>query len=192
MASINLLPWRLELRKQKQIQFLISLAVAVVITLVLVGVAHFWMDGVINNQKKRNAYLQGQILILNRQIQKISKLEKTIERLKKRIDIIQTLQTARPEVVHLFDEIVKTLPNGVYLKQLVQRGNKIVLRGVAQSNARVSTYMWKLEGSKWLANPDLDIIQTRQSRGIRSSNFVLRVLQARKLAKSNKKGGAAK
>ena len=192
MATINLLPWRLELRKQRQTQFLLSLAVAVVVTLVLIGVAHFWMDGVINNQKKRNAYLQGQIAVLNRQIQKISKLENTINRLKKRIDIIQTLQTARPEVVHLFDEIVKTLPNGVYLKQLIQKGNRIVLHGVAQSNARVSTYMWKLEGSDWLANPDLDIIQTKQARGIRSSNFVLRVMQARKQAKTNKKGGAGK
>ncbi len=190
MASINLLPWRAELRKQKQIQFLISLLAAVVITVVLIGVVHFWMEGVISNQKKRNAYLQGQIIILNRQIREISKLEKTIARLKKRIDIIQKLQTARPEVVHLFDELVKTLPEGVYLTSLTQRGKQIVLQGVAQSNARVSTYMWKLESSPWLANPDLDIIRTREKRGIRSSHFTLRVTQSRKKKNDDKKAKA--
>lgn len=193
MARINLLPWRVEQRKQRQIQFFIAMGVAVVITGILLGGVHFWMEALVKNQQQRNNYLNQQIAELDRQIRKISDLEKTINNLKKRIDIIQTLQTARPEVVHLFDELVSTLPNGVYLTHMTQKGNVISLKGVAQSNARVSTYMWKLDASDWLSDPDLHIIKTTHKRTGRDSRFTLNITQSRKTTgdqpAGEKKGG---
>lgn len=179
MARINLLPWREELRRQRQQQFLSFLGVAVLVAgAAMVGV-HFFVESVIEHQNSRNAYLQAEITKLDAQIKEIEALDRTKTRLLARMEIIQELQTSRPEIVHLFDELARTLPDGVFLTQVDQQGGKVELKGTAQSNARVSTYMWNLEKSQWLADPDLRVIETSPERGVRTSKFVLNALQAR-------------
>ncbi|MEJ2346870.1 MAG: PilN domain-containing protein [Gammaproteobacteria bacterium] len=183
MARINLLPWREELRKQRRQQFIVVLGLAVVLAGVAMAGVHFFVDGQIQFQRERNAYLDGQIHQLDQQIKEIRSLEATRKRLEARINIIQQLQASRPEFVHLFDELVKTLPDGVYLTKMEEKGSGITLNGIAQSNARVSNYMWNLEKSGWLADPDLRVIKTVDKDGARVSEFVLHVVQSHKKEK---------
>ncbi len=180
MARINLLPWREEQRKQRQQQFLVTLVVAVLVTGAAMGGVHFYVDRTIDFQKQRNAYLQKEIKRLDDRIKKIDAIDKTKRLLEARIKIIQDLQSSRPAFVHLFDELVKTLPDGVYLTSANQQGNKITVDGVAQSNARISTYMWNIEKSQWLTNPNLQVIQTAKQGGTRISKFVLTAEQHHK------------
>lgn len=190
MARINLLPWRDELRKERQKNFLIILGAAVSFTaIVMAGVHYFYVDR-IDYQERRNAYLNKEIKKLDEQIREIRTLEATKKKLQAQLDIIQRLQSSRPEIVHLFDELVKTLPEGVYLKSVTQRGNLINIIGTAQSNARVSSYMWNIEKSEWLTSPKLQVISTGSDNRQRVSNFTLTMLQTSKQeppAESNKK-----
>lgn len=188
MARINLLPWREELRKEQQKQFLAVLGLATGAALFVMFIVHSFYEDKISYQNARNAYLQSEIAILDRQIKEIDELESTKQNLQARLDIIQRLQSSRPEIVHLFDELVRTLPEGVYLTKATQRGNLISVDGVAQSNARVSSYMWNIDKSEWLGNPQLDVIQTAQADGQRSSKFVLRANQTRKSKEQAEKG----
>ena len=180
MARINLLPWREELRKEKQQNFLVTLISVVLVTGVIMAGVHFYYVDRIDYQNTRNAYLNKEIKSLDTQIKEIRDLEDTKKKLQAQLDIIQTLQSSRPEVVHLFDQLVKTLPEGVYLTSVRQTGNKLVVQGIAQSNARVSSYMWNIDKSDWLANPKLDVINTKGSGNERLSNFTLNVMQSRK------------
>jgi len=182
MARINLLPWREELRKQRQQQFLVAAGLAVAATGAIMAGVHFFVEGQMDFQRQRNAYLEAEIKKLDEQIKEINALDKTRQRLEARMNIIQQLQTSRPEVVHLFDELVRTLPDGVYLNAVKQESNGVIIQGTAQSNARVSTYMWNVEESGWLANPNLMVIETGQADGARVSKFSMRALQARKQA----------
>lgn len=180
MARINLLPWREELRKQNQQQFFVFLGLAVILAgAAMVGV-HVFVNDAMEFQQQRNAYLEKEIRKLDVQIKEIKALETTRRRLEARIKIIQELQGSRPEFVHLFDELVRTLPEGVYLTKMVQKGAGVTLNGVAQSNARVSNYMWNLDKSGWLADPDLRVIQTKKAGDGRESTFTLHVVQANK------------
>lgn len=180
MAHINLLPWREEQRKQRQQQFFLMLAGAVVLVGAAMGGVHFFVEDRISYQQARNSFLEGEIRRLDRQIEEINELEKTKKRLLARIRIIQTLQASRPEIVHLFDELVRTLPEGVYLTEVNQKGASVNMRGIAQSNARVSSYMWNIENSEWIANPNLEVIETGTQSGSRVSRFVLQAAQSRK------------
>jgi len=182
MARINLLPWREELRKQRQQQFLVATGLAVAATAAVMAGVHFFVEHQLDFQRQRNAYLQSEIKKLDEQIKEIDALDKTRQRLEARMNIIQQLQTSRPEVVHLFDELVRTLPDGVYLNSVKQENNAVTIEGTAQSNARVSTYMWNLEKSDWLSDPNLMVIETGQESGARVSKFSLRAAQARKQA----------
>ncbi len=187
MARINLLPWRDELRKEKQTNFIIALLVMLAITgLAMSGVHYYYVDR-IDYQKTRNAYLNKEIKKLDIQISKIKTFEAEKKKLQAHLDIIQRLQSSRSEIVHLFDEAVRTLPEGVYLQSLTQKGNKLVIKGIAQSNARVSSYMWNIEKSDWLTNPKLDVISTTRKGRERLSNFTLQVVQASKKAKETEK-----
>ncbi len=184
MPRINLLPWREELRKQRQKEFGIMAGLAVVLMAAVVALAHMQIAAMIEYQKRRNNFLEQEIVKLDEKIKEIRELEKEKEHLLARMRIVEQLQTSRPEVVHLFAEMVTSLPEGVYLTSLEQKGRSINLKGFAQSNARVSSFMRKLEASPWLKNPDLEEIRARvqQSNDVSSemrlSAFSLVVSQA--------------
>jgi len=177
MARINLLPWREELRKQKQQEFFTMLGVSVMIAGVFIGIFHVINNQAIAHQQARNRFLEDQIAFLDKRIQEIRDLQTERQRLLDRMRAIEQLQTNRPLIVRFFDELVGSLPEGVSLLKVVQRGKNITIEGVAQSNARVSSFMRNLESSEWLNNPKLDIIQSQNESGLRVSNFTLRINQ---------------
>ena len=177
MAKINLLPWREELRKERQQEFFVLLGIAAVVGLAVWGLVHFYHVQLIEYQQSRNTYLTQQIEILDKKIEEIKRLEREKERLLARMRAIELLQGNRPLIVRFFDELVNNLPEGVSVISLQQKGTNITINGVAQSNARVSSFMRNLESSEWLKNPQLDIIQARTAEGTRISNFKLRFSQ---------------
>ena len=161
MARINLLPWRIERRKQREREFymlLLASAVAGVVALfLLIG----WMGARIDNQQERNAYLQTEIQSLDAQIREIDELDKTKSQLLTRKQIIEQLQSNRSQMVHLFDEMVRTIPDGVRLTALKQVGDTLTLEGVAESNARVAAYMRSIDASPWMGRTDLRKIENK-------------------------------
>jgi len=174
MARINLLPWREELRKQKQREFGLMSGGALVIAGLIVLFTHLHVDGLINDQNQRNAFLQNEINLLNERIGRIKELEAMKQDLLARMNVIQELQSSRPESVHLLDELVRTIPDGVFLNKLTQRDRRLTMNGIAQSNARVSDYMRNIDSSEWLSDPRLDLIKTSQANRRRIANFSLR------------------
>jgi len=187
MARINLLPWRDELRKQKQQQFIVVTAGTAVVGGLLVLLAHMQFSGLIDKQNQRNQFLETEIATLEKKIRKIKDLEKTKTALLARMDIIQQLQHSRPQSVHLMDQLVLTLPDGLYLNKISQKGNALTLSGSAQSNARVSAYMRNIDSSEWMAQPRLEVIKTKDGDSRRSAEFILRASQATP-AKESKTG----
>lgn len=163
MARINLLPWRAELRKQRQKEFNLflgfSAAIGVLISLVIV----MYYNGQIDGQNNRNSYLTQQIAAVEKQLEEIDTLDKKKEGLLNRKRVIEDLQSKRSRMVHLFDELVRTIPEGVMLASIKQNGDVLTLDGRAQSNARVSSYMRSLEKSGWMAGPDLSVIEAKGS-----------------------------
>ncbi|WEN16081.1 PilN domain-containing protein [Rhodanobacter sp. AS-Z3] len=155
MAHVNLLPWRTERRKQREREFYMQLLAAFVVGLGALLVWMFWMDQRIDNQNDRNAYLQTEINQLDARIVKIHDLEKVREHLLARKQIIEQLQADRSQMVHLFDELVKTVPTSARLTALKQSGQSMSLDGVAQSNDSVAKYMRNLEASPWMGHTDL-------------------------------------
>ena len=188
MAKINLLPWREELRKQKQREFgFISVGSAVIAGLIVL-LAHLHVSGLIDNQNQRNAFLEQEIAILQKRIGEINKLEKLKADLLARMNVIQELQRSRPESVHLMDELVRSLPEGVHLETFTQKDKSLTMKGVAQSNARVSDYMRNIDSSDWLANPRLDLIKTQAIERRRVANFTLRGSQKTPQPAPNEEG----
>jgi type IV pilus assembly protein PilN len=155
MAHVNLLPWRAERRKQREREFYMQLVAAFVVALGVLLLWVFWMDQRIDNQNERNAYLQTEIKQLDVRIAKIKDLEKVREHLLARKQIIEQLQADRSQMVHLFDELVKTIPTSARLSGLKQSGQSMSLDGVAQSNASVAEYMRNIETSPWMGHADL-------------------------------------
>jgi type IV pilus assembly protein PilN len=155
MAHVNLLPWRAERRKQREREFYMQLGAAFVVALLLLLLWIFWMGQRIDNQNDRNAYLQTEIKQLDVRIAKIKDLEKVREHLLARKQIIEQLQADRSQMVHLFDELVKTIPTSARLTALKQHGQAMSLDGVAQSNASVAEYMRNIESSPWMGHADL-------------------------------------
>ncbi len=180
MTRINLLPWREELRQEKQKQFMTLLVLSMILAAAIVGLIHFQMNGKIAYQNSRNSFLSKEISKLDNEIAEIKELQKVRKSLVERMDIIQNLQASRPSIVHLFTELVTTVPNGVFLKTLEQTKDSLKLTGEAESNARVSSYMRNLSGSDWLKDPNLEIIQIEDKKVTRISTFVLTVKQADK------------
>ena len=161
MARINLLPWRTERRKLREREFYMLLLASaiggVVVLFLLIG----WMGARIDNQQERNAYLQTEIKSLDAQIKEIDELDKTKSQLLTRKQIIEQLQSNRSQMVHLFDEMVKTIPDGVRLTSLKQAGDILTLEGVAESNARVANYMRNIDASPWMGRTDLRKIENK-------------------------------
>lgn len=180
MPRINLLPWRAELRKQRQREFAATTGIAALAMAGVVALAHYQVELWIDGQDLRNRFLDGEIATLDKKIKEIQNLEKEKSDLLARMRIVEELQTSRPEIVHLFTELVTTLPEGVHLTKLVQQGRSITMNGVAQSNARVSSLMRNLDASAWLSRPDLKKIQAAQGSdkdAVRESQFTLVVTQ---------------
>ena len=161
MARINLLPWRAERRKQRQKEFGVMLGVAAFAGLLLWFLVNSYYNAQIDGQNERNAYLQEQIRQVETSITEIDELDRQRARLLARKEVIEQLQANRSQMVHLFDSLVRTIPDGVVLTSLKQVGEVLTLEGRSQSNARVSTYMRNLEGSGWMTNPELSIIEAR-------------------------------
>lgn len=186
MARINLLPWREAERKKRQQEFgLMILAGAVISVIGVVGI-HMQIDSEINAQAQRNGYLQGEIDRVDQQIAEIRDLGKTKASLLARMNIIQELQSSRPQIVHLFDEIVSTLPDGVFLDKISQGGDNVELAGKAQSNARVSSFMRNIESSDWLGSPRLDFIESKEATGTGLSQFKLTARQISQVGEDKK------
>ena len=161
MARINLLPWREAERKRRQREFAMILATGLAATLLSGFGAHLHIERLISIQQARNALLQTEIGEFNEQIKVIQDLEKTKANLLARMKVIQHLQQSRPEVVHLFDELVTATPEGVYLTKLDQTGRAVVVEGRARSDAGVSAFMRNIEASKWVENPRLLLIERK-------------------------------
>lgn len=162
MARINLLPWRAERRKQRQKEFGVMLGFAALAGLVLWFLVNSYYNAQITGQTERNTYLQEQIKQLDAQITEIEELDRQRSRLLSRKEVIEQLQANRSQMVHLFDSLVRTIPDGVVLTAIKQEGEILTLDGRSQSNARVSNYMRNLEGSGWMTNPDLSIIEAAE------------------------------
>jgi type IV pilus assembly protein PilN len=163
MPRINLLPWREGQRKERKLAFLVALGVAAIAAGVTAFAAYLLYGSMIEGQQRRNDQLRAEIKKLDKQIEEINDLETAKQRFIARMDIIEKLQRSRPEIVHVFDEIVRTLPEGVYLTAVKQNGNALKFEGVAQSSTRVSTFMRNIDGSQWLRNPALEVVQTAKS-----------------------------
>ncbi len=162
MAKINLLPWRAERRAQRQKEFYAMLGLAAAAGVFLSFAIWFHYSQQISGQNVRNQYLQAEIAKVEQQIVQIDALDKQKDRLLARKEVIEQLQANRSQMVHLFDSLVRTIPDGVALANIKQEGDILTLEGRSQSNARVSTYMRNLEGSGWMTNPDLSIIEAKQ------------------------------
>src|SRR5512134_3074115 len=176
MPRINLLPWREAERKRKRQEFFLSIGAAIATAALVILVGRWQMNAAIEHQNARNQIISDEIAVLDKQIQEILGLEKQKERLLARMEIIETLQRSRPEIVHIFDEVVRVLPEGVYLTFLKQSGTRFEIRGVAQSSTRVSAFMRNIDAAEWLADPALRIVETK-SRDAGGAEFTLYATQ---------------
>ncbi len=188
MAHINLLPWREEQRQEQTRQFATVTVLSLVLTGALVFMVHVTVNNQINHQKYRNKMLQDEITTLDASLKQIEALEETKDKLLARMDIIQSLQQQRPQIVHLFDDFVRTVPEGIYLTSIKQQGPQLTIKGVAESNGRVSAYMRNIDASSWMATPKLKVIETRKGT-LRSSDFTLMTSQSRPDDKQDKTEG---
>jgi len=169
MPRINLLPWREGERKERKLAFLVALGVAALAAGVASFAAYLLYGSMIESQEHRNQQLRVEIKTLDKQIEEINNLEVAKQKFIARMEIIEKLQRSRPEIVHVFDEIVRTLPEGVYLTGVKQTDKRLKFDGVAQSSTRVSSFMRNLDGSQWLRNPELEVVQTTKASGPGSS-----------------------
>ncbi|WP_129781263.1 PilN domain-containing protein [Peristeroidobacter soli] len=176
MPRINLLPWREAERKRKRQEFGVG-AVAALLGAALVYFAVNWqMQSAIDEQMARNNYLNQEIKELDKQIAEILDLEEQKKRLQARITVIEQLELSRPEIVHVFDQLVRTTPDGIYLTSVKQTGRKIELKGIAQSSTRVASYMRNIDSSEWLKDPALQILETKGNTDA-GSQFTLNATQ---------------
>jgi type IV pilus assembly protein PilN len=178
MPRINLLPHRAELRKRRRNQFYMGLGGAVIAAGLVVLLSALIMSAVISNQKERNGILKSEIEALDQRIKEIIDLEQKKQRLLARMEIIEQLQRSRPEIVHVFDQLVRTLPEGVYLTGIKQTGPRLELKGAAESNTRVSAFMRNIDKSGWLIEPDLEVVEVKPAKkadptAVRASEFTV-------------------
>ena len=176
MPRINLVPWREAERKQRRQEFGVGAVGALVLAGAIAFAVNLQMNSAIEYQNSRNQYLKDEISKLDKQIAEILDLEQQKQRLLARMQVIEQLERSRAEIVHLFDQIVKTLPDGIYLTQIKQNDRKIQIQGVTQSSTRVSNYLRNLDGSEWLADPSLEILETKGNSDV-GATFTLNVSQ---------------
>ena len=177
MATINLLPWREEQRAEQTRQFLSIMGMCAFMTAALMGAVHMNISGEISHQQFRNGVLTKEISELDLALKEIDILEQKKQQLLSRMEVIQSLQQQRPQIVHLFDEFVRTVPEGIYLTKIKQSGKNLNIDGVAESNGRVSAYMRNIDASEWMSTPKLSVIKTKKG-SLRSNSFVLTTSQS--------------
>ncbi|WP_230979446.1 PilN domain-containing protein [Steroidobacter gossypii] len=176
MPRINLLPWREAERKRKRQEFGVGAVGALVLAAVVYFAVNWQMQSAIDEQSARNAYLKQEISELDKQIAEILDLEEQKKRLQERIAVIEQLELSRPEIVHVFDQLVRTTPDGIYLTSVKQTNRKIELKGIAQSSTRVASYMRNIDSSEWLTDPALQILETKGKTDT-GSQFTLSMMQ---------------
>jgi type IV pilus assembly protein PilN len=177
MPRINLIPWREAERKRKRQEFGVGALGALVAAGAIAFLVNLQMGAAIDNQQERNQYLNDEIAKLDKQITEILALEQQKQRLRARIQVIEQLERSRPEIVHVFDQLVRTIPDGVSLTSLKQTDRKLQLKGLAQSSTRVASYMRNIDASEWLTDPSLDILETKDKAVDGSSEFTLNATQ---------------
>lgn len=175
MANINLLPWREERREELKKEFFVILIGVVLLAGLLIFGWHQMIASQIENQRSRNAYLNQQISELNSQVTEIKELREKREQLIDRMRIIQELQGKRPEIVHVFDDLVRTIPDGVFYSSIERSGSSLTIKGTAESNNRVSSLMRRLDASDWFSGPNLQGVKANPSFGGQANDFVLTV-----------------
>ena len=173
MPRINLLPWREQERKIRRREFTVAAGGAIFASIIFVLGGKVLYSSWTDAQNEKNNLLKKEIVKLDAQIADIQDLETRKQRLVARMEIIEKLQRKRPEIVHLFDEIVKTVPDGIYLTAIKQSGNKLEIHGVAQSSTRVSTFMRNIDSSVWMDNPVLQVVESAKDSPTGGSNFTL-------------------
>jgi type IV pilus assembly protein PilN len=174
MAKINLLPWREELRQQKKKEFLSYLGMAALLSIIAIGLAHLYIEGLKEHQTQRNKLLQDEIAELDKKIVEVKNIGERKSKLLAKIDLVQRLQESRPEIVHLFDEIPRVTPDGIFLTKFTQLGGELTFDGKSQSNARVSAFMRAVEASSWLQSPKLGVIISPDKTNVeQNSDFTL-------------------
>ena len=176
MPRINLLPWREQERKERKLKFFVWLGGAGVGALLVAFVGYLLFKSMIGSQEQRNERLRAEIKTVDRQIEEINDLETQKQRFISRMQVIEKLQRSRSEVVHLFDEVAKTMPDGTYLSTFTQQGKKLKFEGVAQSSTRVSTFMRNISASQWMKDPELEVVESKPGSTIGNS-FVLDAAQ---------------
>ena len=175
MARINLLPWREELRAERKQQFLAALGGVAVLALIAIFIADQVVNSQINYQGRRNAYIQQNIAELDAQVAEIRDLQRKRTQLIERMRVIQELQGNRPIIVRVMDQLVKTVPDGVFYTSLIAKEGSISVKGVAESNNRVSSLMRRLDASDWLEEPNLDAVRAAPDFGEQATTFNLTV-----------------
>lgn len=188
MIRVNLLPWREERRKARRQQFFAFAGVIAGIAAVIWFMGYGAINGYVGAQEGRNAFLKSEIAALDKEIEEIKRLREQTDSLLSRKRVIESLQANRTETVHLFNELARQVPEGVYLKSIKQSGDKINLVGYAQSNARVSSLMRNLEASPVMERPDLAEIKSAPVGNRRLSEFNLNVYITRQTTDDGKKG----
>jgi type IV pilus assembly protein PilN len=181
MAKINLLPWREEKRKQQQKDFLGAIGFGVVVTVFIFILVYMQIEGMKSYQERRNSVLNDEIRLVDKKIAEIKDIEEKKRKLLTKIEVIQTLQESRPQIVHLFDELAKSTPEGIYLTKFMQKESNLSFTGKAQSNARVSAYMRAVEASPWLESPVLQVIKRKgKQKKVEQNDFSMAAKQGKK------------
>lgn len=180
MARINLLPWREELRKKQQQDFIAGIGAGVLFAGLVLVIVYMQIESMKEYQSRRNLMLQNEIAILDKRIQEIKDIEVKKNKLLTKIEVIQKLQESRPEVVHIFDELAKITPEGIFLDKFSQSGSTLTLVGKAESNARVSAYMRAIDNSPWLNSSVLSVIKGEGKRNGVMNDFTMTAKQGRK------------
>jgi len=172
MPRINLLPWREQQRNERKMAFTVGIGAAAVGALVVTGASYLYFNSLIDSQQSRNQQLTNEIKDLDKKIEEINSLEDQKQRFVARMQIIEKLQRSRPEIVHVFDTFVKTLPDGTYLTSITQTEQRFKIQGVAQSSTRVSTFMRNIDASQWLTRSELEIVESKKDNPL-GSDFTL-------------------
>ncbi len=187
MAKINLLPWREEQRQLKKKEFISYIALAALATVIVMGLVHLYISGMKDYQEQRNKVLEEEVALLDKKIVEVKTIGEKKSKLLAKIDLVQRLQESRPEIVHLFDEIPRTTPDGVFLTKFSQMGSELTFEGKTQSNARVSAFMRAVEASAWLQTPKLDVIKSPDKTNVeQNSDFIMRAKLGKKMTEAEK------
>jgi type IV pilus assembly protein PilN len=172
MPRINLLPWREQQRKDRKLAFTVGIGAALLGAVVATFAGYLFVGSQIDAQMTRNERLRTEISTLDRQIEEINSLEAQKQKFIARMQIIEKLQRSRPEIVHVFDTFVRTIPDGTYLTTITQSGQRFKIQGVAQSSTRVSSLMRNIDASEWLKNPELEVVESKKENTF-GSDFTL-------------------